>query len=142
MSRRPILIGKAEEIDLVMPRVREVLAKEGIWIGGDTARPEYTIPLSVHGGKVFSMVEDKPLDPTRFLSTVTFHGPYLVNDDKARDAERYRKLRAAMLAASNDAGDAGPRNWEMELAVENDPAEFDAVVDALPSEVLGREGKA
>lgn len=143
--RNPILIGQAEEIDLVLPQVRRILAAEGIYIGRDRARPEYTIPLSVQGGKVFSMAEDTELDPERFLSTVEFHGPYFGDPSAGehgrleRDAARYRKLRAATVAVVREGPEVGP-DWEMELAVAETPEDFDAVVDSIPE--CHEEGKA
>jgi hypothetical protein len=36
LGRNMILIGKAQEIDLIQPKVREMLEHEGIYIAGDT----------------------------------------------------------------------------------------------------------
>ena len=41
----PILIGQAEEIDLVQPQVREMLTAPGFYIGGDSNNPEMNVPL-------------------------------------------------------------------------------------------------
>lgn len=75
--RRPILIGKAEEIDLLRPEVRRMLDNEGLYIGGDTRTPEAMVPLVSQGGKVFSMKIDSELDPERFVESLTLKGPYL-----------------------------------------------------------------
>lgn len=72
----PILLGQAEVIDLVQPQVRAMLAVEGIYIGGDTDRPDLTVPLAVVAGRVFSMELDEELAPERFHPTLTLHGPY------------------------------------------------------------------
>lgn len=72
----PILLGQAEEIDPVQPQVRTMLAVDGIYIGGDSDRPEMTVPLAVVDGRVFSMSLDAELAPERFNPTLTLHGPY------------------------------------------------------------------
>ncbi|MGH8073695.1 MAG: hypothetical protein ACREO4_06435 [Lysobacter sp.] len=71
-----ILLGQAEEIDLVQPQVRAMLAVDGIYIGGDTDRPELTVPLAVVDGRVYSLELDAELAPERFNPTLTLHGPY------------------------------------------------------------------
>lgn len=85
----PILIGQAEEIDLVQPQVRKMLAAPGFYIGGDSNYPEMNVPLVSNKGSVFSMKIDTELDPERFLPTLTLKGPYRVDpdaDDLAREA--------------------------------------------------------
>lgn len=71
-----ILIGKAEEIDLVQPKVREMLSNPGFYIGGDTKNPDMNVPLVSMDGRVFSMVVDNELNPDRFLETLTLKGPF------------------------------------------------------------------
>jgi hypothetical protein len=71
-----VLIGKAEEIDLVMPEVRKMLDVQGIYLAADSDRPGYTVPLVCIKGKVYSMVIDTELDHTRFLPTVLIAGPF------------------------------------------------------------------
>lgn len=80
-----ILIGQAEEIDLVQPKVREMLANPGFYIGGDTKNPEMNVPLVSNDGRVFSMEVDQELDPERFLDTLTLKGPYRVDQEPACD---------------------------------------------------------
>ena len=36
----PLLIGQAEEIDLIQPQVREMLERPGFYIGGDSPAQE------------------------------------------------------------------------------------------------------
>jgi hypothetical protein len=76
--RNPILIGQAEEVDLVQPQVRGMLENPGVYIAGDTARPGYTVVLVVQEpGTVHAMSpDDEPLPADRFLETLTLHGPY------------------------------------------------------------------
>ena len=76
-DRNPILIGQAEEIDLLQPQVRAMLESEGLYVGGDSRHPNVIVPLVSRDGQVFSMKIDEQLDPERFLSTLTLHGPYL-----------------------------------------------------------------
>lgn len=76
-----ILIGKAEEIDLVQPKVREMLSNPGFYIGGDTKNPEMNVPLVSNDGRVFSMEVDQELDPERFLDTLTLKGPYRIDHE-------------------------------------------------------------
>ena len=85
----PILIGQAEEIDLIQPQVREMLEHPGFYIGGDSNNPEMNVPLVSNKRRVFSMKIDQELDPERFLTTLTLKGPYRVDpdaDDLAREA--------------------------------------------------------
>lgn len=84
-----ILIGQAEEIDLIQPQVREMLERPGFYIGGDSNNPEMNVPLVSNNRQVFSMKIDQELDPERFLPTLTLKGPYRVDpdaDDLAREA--------------------------------------------------------
>ncbi|WP_176322427.1 hypothetical protein [Burkholderia vietnamiensis] len=71
-----ILIGQAEEIDLLQPKVREMLDNPGIYIAGDTTNPDLVVVLASQNGTVHSMQLDSELDPSRFLETLTLHGPY------------------------------------------------------------------
>lgn len=85
----PILIGQAEEIDLIQPQVREMLEHPGFYIGGDSNNPEMNVPLVSNKRRVFSMKIDQEIDPERFLPTLTLKGPYRVDpdaDDLAREA--------------------------------------------------------
>lgn len=75
-ARNPILMGQAEEIDAVQPNVRAMLASEGFYIGADTAKPGFEVPLVVIGGKVFCMKIDTELAPERFIDTSTLAGPF------------------------------------------------------------------
>lgn len=77
----PILIGQAEEIDLIQPQVREMLESPGFYIGGDSNNPEMNVPLVSNKGRVFGMKIDQELDPERFLPTLTLKGPYRVDPD-------------------------------------------------------------
>lgn len=90
----PILIGQAEEIDMVLPQVRRALAAHGLYIGGDTQNPGMTVPLAVVDGKIYSMVLDTELDPERFLETATLHGPYTA-DQTVFDLVAHLKRQAA-----------------------------------------------
>jgi hypothetical protein len=75
-DRNLLLIGQAEEIDLLLPEVRAMLDREGIYLAGDTARPGFTVPLVVMNGRVYSMQVDTELDPARFHNTVRIAGPF------------------------------------------------------------------
>lgn len=75
-GRNPILIGQAEVIDLVRPEVRAMLAKQGVYLASDSARPGFTVPLVVIAGRVFSMKIDEELIPERFNPTVLIAGPF------------------------------------------------------------------
>lgn len=125
----PILIGQAEEIDLIQPQVREMLEAPGFYIGGDSNNPEMNVPLVSNKRRVFSMKIDQELDPERFLPTLTLKGPYRVDpdaDDQAREAG------PDLLAALQ-----GIMKWWMETPSfqngEDDmPADlFDAARDAI-----------
>ena len=75
-NRNPILLGQAEVIDLLQPQVRAMVENEGLYVGGDSRTPEMVVPLVSQNGRIFSMKIDEPLDPERFLPTLTLHGPY------------------------------------------------------------------
>ncbi len=74
-----ILIGQAEEIDLVQKQVRDMLGAPGFYVGGDTKNPQMNVPLVSMDGRVFSMEVDNELDPERFLETLTLKGPFRVD---------------------------------------------------------------
>lgn len=124
-----ILIGQAEEIDLIQPQVRAMLEAPGFYIGGDSNNPEMNVPLVSNKRRVFSMKIDQELAPERFLPTLTLKGPYRVDpdaDDQAREAG------PALLAALQ-----GIMKWWMETPSFQDgeddmPADlFDAARDAI-----------
>ncbi|MFP3248227.1 MAG: hypothetical protein RXR20_27325 [Paraburkholderia sp.] len=73
----PILIGQAEEIDLVQPKVRAMLENEGVYIGGDSRQPNLLVVLVSQDGKIWDTRLDNELAPERFLDTLTLHGPYV-----------------------------------------------------------------
>jgi hypothetical protein len=75
-KRTNLLIGHAEEIDVLRPEIRSMVENQGVYVCGDSARREYTVPIISIGGKLFSVVLDAELDPTRFLDTVTIAGPF------------------------------------------------------------------
>ncbi len=107
-EQNPILIGQAEEVDLLLPQVRAMIENQGIYIAGDTARPGYSVPLASLDGKVYSMVVDNELRPHLFLPTVTLHGPYLASDhpdDLAVD--RFANAMKAKLAKKRSEGYTG-----------------------------------
>ncbi|MEJ0004414.1 MAG: hypothetical protein WDN30_14325 [Pararobbsia sp.] len=87
-----LLIGQAEEIDLVQPQVRQMLANPGIYIAGDTTNPELTVVLASQAGRVSSMTLDGELDPASFLPTLTLHGPYLA--EEPAESARLKLLQA------------------------------------------------
>ncbi|OZB38529.1 MAG: hypothetical protein B7X50_10810, partial [Alishewanella sp. 34-51-39] len=66
LMNNPILIGQAEEIDLIQPQVRAMLEAPGFYIGGDSNNPEMNVPLVSNKRRVFSMKIDQELDPERF----------------------------------------------------------------------------
>lgn len=74
--RNPILIGQAQEIDLLQPQVRAMLERQGVYIGGDTKRPDLCVVLFSQNGHVFDMKLDHELNPERFFDSLTLHGPY------------------------------------------------------------------
>jgi len=95
--KNPILIGQAEEIDLLQPQVRAMLGKEGVYIGGDTQNPDLLVPLVSQGGRIFCLAIDQEVAPDRFLSTLTLHGPY-VPKPPAASADHLQLLEKAHAA--------------------------------------------
>jgi len=76
----PLLIGQAEEVDLVPPAIRSMIENEGVYVCGDTNAPEFDVPIISMGGKLFSIVIDEELNPERFLPTLTINGPFRKQD--------------------------------------------------------------
>lgn len=74
--KNPILIGQAQEIDLLQPQVRAMLNNEGFYIGGDTKQERLMVALVSQGGRVFCLKVDTELEPSRFMPSLTLHGPY------------------------------------------------------------------
>ena len=131
-TRRPILIGQAEEIPNpnIRPEVHAMLDNEGLYICGDTKNPLVIVPLWSQDGIVQSMKLDKPLDPERFLSTVTLRGPFTPD---AKDDPGVRPLERS-LAAANERMERALGESADELG--NVLFRFDTVVDALRQAVL------
>jgi hypothetical protein len=73
---KTLLIGKAEEVDLLRPEIRSMIDNEGVYVCGDTKHPETTVPIISIGGRLHGILLDVELDPTRFLETVTIAGPF------------------------------------------------------------------
>ncbi len=83
---RPILIGTPEVIDLVPPRIQHMLDNEGLYIGSNPDDPtKGEAPLVSMGGKIYSMVIDKELDPTRFIKGHRIDGPFRAGDSSEND---------------------------------------------------------
>lgn len=80
-----ILVGKAEEIDLLQPAVRKMLGQSGIYLASDTERPGYTVVLYVNNARVFSMKVDDELDPERFKPSVQVAGPFYAPGEEVRE---------------------------------------------------------
>jgi ribA/ribD-fused uncharacterized protein len=113
-GRNPILIGQAEEFDLVLPQVRAMIENEGVYICGDTVHPAFTVPLVSYDGKILSLVAEAELDPERFIPSFTAHGPYLASthpDDFAVD--RFAAALKAKLAKKRAEGMSG---WDDKTA--------------------------
>jgi hypothetical protein len=62
--------------DQIPEKIQAMIDEEGIYVCGDTAFPCYTVVVVSIGGKLFSIVLDNELDPTRFLPTLTIAGPF------------------------------------------------------------------
>jgi len=106
-ERNPILIGQAEEIDLVQAQVRAMIDNPGIYVGADSRFPGVLVPLVSNEGKVFSIALDEELDPTRFLPTLTLAGPY-------REDDRWRPMGIAW-GAGQPRRRTSPANWKLPL---------------------------
>jgi len=103
--------GADEPADL-LPGVKRMLATDGLYIGGDIKDPSLTIPFSVHNGIVHSVRLDEQLDPTRFVPTLTFFGPFRAHMHNWGTAqiheERIRQVnKEGWSAAHDDSHDAG-----------------------------------
>ena len=77
---RTILVGQAEEIDQVPKEIREMIANQGLYIGIDTNHPGVEIPVVSINGKIYAVEMAQTLDPTRFLPTAIFSGPFRAGD--------------------------------------------------------------
>ncbi|MCD9087390.1 hypothetical protein [Stenotrophomonas sp. SY1] len=74
--RNPILLGQAETIDLLLPAVRTMLQRQGIYLASDSARPGFTVPLVFNADGLWSLQLDSQLDPEHFNRTVQIAGPF------------------------------------------------------------------
>ncbi|WP_339827875.1 hypothetical protein [uncultured Arenimonas sp.] len=102
-KRNLLLVGQAEEIDLLTPAVRAMMETPGIYVLGDTQRPELNFVLVVVAPwKAHFMSPDADLvDPERFLPTVTSHGPYFAGQDvRAELVAAKAELDTAKVAAA------------------------------------------
>lgn len=61
------------------PPLKEIIARvqseDGLYCLTRPDRPHEVVPLFVIRGKIFSMIIDAELDPTRFNEDATFTGP-------------------------------------------------------------------
>jgi hypothetical protein len=74
---RTILIGEAEVIDPIPAEIRHMLDNEGLYIGSDPNDPSKgEAPLVSMGGKIYSMVIDRELNPERFIAGTRIDGPF------------------------------------------------------------------
>ena len=75
-ERNLLLIGKAVEIDPLMPEVRAMMSREGIYLASDSAAPGHTVPLMVMGDALYCVQLDARVDPERFKPTAQISGPF------------------------------------------------------------------
>lgn len=75
-ERNLLLIGQAEEVDPLLPEVRAMMSRQGVYLASDASIPGQTVPLVVTGGELWCVVLDKRLDPERFLPTAQLAGPF------------------------------------------------------------------
>lgn len=81
-DRNLLLVGQAEEIDLLLPEVRLMMSRQGIYLASDTKRPGMTVPLVVTAGELWSINLDAALDPARFKPSVQIAGPFYAPDEE------------------------------------------------------------
>lgn len=72
----PSLIGLPSLPSLIPGAVQQMLDNEGFYIGSNPADPSYQAPIVSIGGKLYSMMTDQELDPTRFIIGHLIHGPF------------------------------------------------------------------
>lgn len=118
-ERNPILIGQAEEVDTLLPGIRKMMETPGIYILGDTQRPELNFVLVVTAPweARFMSPDADSVDPARFLPTVTHHGPYYANQSNAGAQPTEDTARLNWLATN-------PRGAEIVVDGERRPCVF------------------
>jgi len=96
----PILIGQAEEIDLIQPQVRAMLEAPGFYIGGDSNNP---VPLVSNKRRVFNEYNALKRQKRALLA-----GVGLIETDKDGDGficrEAMEQVREAIAQAKEGAG--------------------------------------
>ncbi|MNV19027.1 hypothetical protein D3C71_1098700 [compost metagenome] len=85
--RNPILLGQVETIDLLLPEVRTMLQRQGIYLASDSARPGFTVPLVVNADGLWSLQLDSQLNPERFNRTVQIAGPFYAPGEEVRPVD-------------------------------------------------------
>ena len=81
-DRNLLLVGQAQEIDLLLPEVRQMMSRQGIYLASDSARPGMTVPLVVSAGELWCMELDTRIDPERFLPTAQIAGPFYAPNEE------------------------------------------------------------
>ncbi len=76
------------------PKLRTMVALvqsiDGLYILTDDRRPGAIVPLTVQGGRIYSMVRDAELDPGRFIDGAKFTGPVFRFPGPERPVERVK----------------------------------------------------
>lgn len=60
----------------VLPHVRAMLEKPGIYILGDSKAPDIAIPIISSFGRLYAVTYDAVMNPRRLYPTVTVNGPF------------------------------------------------------------------
>lgn len=83
----------SSELQKIVALVRSV---DGLYVITDDSRPGAVVPLTVNKGKIYSMLLDVELDPTRFIDGAKFTGP-LFQFPPRRISFESRKVKAGSV---------------------------------------------
>jgi hypothetical protein len=61
----------------VKAMVGEMIRDQGVYVCGDSEIPDAIVVIVSMGGKLYSTVLDRELNPDRFLDTLVLRGRYL-----------------------------------------------------------------
>lgn len=69
-------------------KIKNMQMNDGFYLCGDTDHPEAWVPITVKGGRIYSMLLDQIMSSDRFLDTATIAGPFNKDEDlQAKIAE-------------------------------------------------------
>ena len=89
-------------------KIYEMQEKDGFYLCGDIDHPKSWVPITVKGGRIYSMLLDEIMSPDRFLDTATIAGPFDKDEKILKELESAIEVLRQTLLEVAHAQSAGP----------------------------------